>query len=105
MSEARLVLADGTVFRGRSVGAEGTATGEAVFNTGMTGYQEVLTDPSYRGQIVTMTYPEIGNYGIADEDAGPSRTICATRGSSRSTTSTPALSPGACARRVRCRRW
>jgi len=68
MSEARLVLADGTVFRGRSVGAEGTATGEAVFNTGMTGYQEVLTDPSYRGQIVTMTYPEIGNYGIADED-------------------------------------
>lgn len=65
---ARLVFADGTIFRGRSVGAVGTTTGEAVFNTGMTGYQEVLTDPSYRGQIVTMTYPEIGNYGIAPQD-------------------------------------
>ncbi len=68
MEQARLVLADGTVFTGRAVGARGTVTGEAVFNTGMTGYQEVLTDPSYRGQIVTMTYPEIGNYGIAEED-------------------------------------
>ncbi|MEK7416084.1 MAG: glutamine-hydrolyzing carbamoyl-phosphate synthase small subunit, partial [Planctomycetota bacterium] len=65
---ARLVFADGTIFRGRSVGAVGTTPGEAVFNTGMTGYQEVLTDPSYRGQIVTMTYPEIGNYGISPED-------------------------------------
>ena len=65
---ARLALADGTVFRGDAVGADGTVTGEAVFNTGMTGYQEVLTDPSYRGQIVAMTYPEIGNYGIADAD-------------------------------------
>lgn len=65
---ARLVLEDGTVFRGRSVGATGTTTGEAVFNTGLTGYQEVLTDPSYRGQIVTMTYPEIGNYGCNDAD-------------------------------------
>ncbi|MBN8525681.1 MAG: glutamine-hydrolyzing carbamoyl-phosphate synthase small subunit [Planctomycetes bacterium] len=65
---ARLVFADGTIFRGRSVGAVGTTTGEAVFNTGMTGYQEVLTDPSYRGQIVTMTYPEIGNYGISPQD-------------------------------------
>jgi len=61
---ARIAFADGTILRGRSVGADGTAGGEAVFNTGMTGYQEVLTDPSYRGQIVTMTYPEIGNYGI-----------------------------------------
>jgi carbamoyl-phosphate synthase small subunit len=66
--DARIAFADGTVFRGRSVGAEGTAGGEAVFNTGMTGYEEVLSDPSYRGQVVTMTYPEIGNYGISAED-------------------------------------
>ena len=65
---ARLVLNDGTIFRGRAVGARGTCSGEAVFNTGMTGYQEVLTDPSYRGQIITMTYPEIGNYGINVHD-------------------------------------
>lgn len=64
----RLALADGTIFRGRSVGAIGTVVGEAVFNTGMTGYQEVLTDPSYRGQIVAMTYPEVGNYGISPVD-------------------------------------
>ncbi len=67
-SPARIAFADGTVLRGRSVGARGTIGGEAVFNTGMTGYQEVLTDPSYRGQIVTMTYPEIGNYGINPAD-------------------------------------
>jgi carbamoyl-phosphate synthase small subunit len=60
---ALLVLEDGTVFRGHSFGATGTTTGEIVFNTSMTGYQEILTDPSYCGQIVTMTYPEIGNYG------------------------------------------
>jgi len=65
---ARIAFADGTILRGRSVGAEGTVGGEAVFNTGMTGYEEVLTDPSYRGQIVTMTYPEIGNYGINAAD-------------------------------------
>ncbi len=72
---ARLAFTDGRVFRGRSVGAAGTSAGEAVFNTGMTGYQEVLTDPSYRGQIVTMTYPEIGNYGInpADMESDASR--------------------------------
>jgi carbamoyl-phosphate synthase small subunit len=66
-----LVLADGTVFRGRSVAADGVATGEVVFNTSMTGYQEIATDPSYAGQIVTMTAPHIGNYGInrADEQA------------------------------------
>ncbi len=72
MSLARpawLVLEDGTAFRGRSVGAEGETFGEAVFNTSMTGYQEVLTDPSYKGQIVCMTYPHIGNYGVNDEDA------------------------------------
>jgi len=68
MANARIAFADGTVYRGRSVGAAGTSGGEAVFNTGMTGYQEVLTDPSYRGQIVTMTYPEIGNYGINPQD-------------------------------------
>ena len=65
---AVLVLEDGTVFKGRSFGSPSTIWGEVVFNTGMTGYQEVLTDPSYCGQIVTMTYPLIGNYGINDLD-------------------------------------
>ncbi|AFY68257.1 glutamine-hydrolyzing carbamoyl-phosphate synthase small subunit [Geitlerinema sp. PCC 7407] len=65
---AILVLADGTVFHGKSFGASGTTIGEVVFNTGMTGYQEVLTDPSYCGQIVTFTYPELGNTGINPED-------------------------------------
>lgn len=68
MTRARLALEDGTVYTGHSVGAAGTVTGEAVFNTGMTGYQEVLTDPSYSGQIVAMTYPEVGNYGINPAD-------------------------------------
>ncbi|HEY6301335.1 MAG TPA: glutamine-hydrolyzing carbamoyl-phosphate synthase small subunit [Candidatus Binatus sp.] len=67
--EAILALADGRVFRGRAFGAVGEAVGEAVFNTAMTGYQEVLTDPSYKGQLVCMTYPEIGNVGINAEDA------------------------------------
>jgi carbamoyl-phosphate synthase small subunit len=69
-----LVTADGAVFRGRSVGTEGIATGEAVFNTSMTGYQEILTDPSYAGQVVVMTVPHIGNYGEAsfdDQSDGP----------------------------------
>src|SRR5439155_14919187 len=66
--EAILALEDGTWFRGVSAGAEGEALGEVVFNTSMTGYQEVLTDPSYAGQIVTMTCPEIGNYGVSPED-------------------------------------
>ena len=61
---ALLALEDGRVFHGESFGVEGTATGEVCFNTSMTGYQEILTDPSYRGQIVAMTYPEIGNYGV-----------------------------------------
>ncbi len=65
---AILALEDGMVFQGCAFGADGERTGEVVFNTGMTGYQEVLTDPSYRGQIVTMTYTEIGNYGINSED-------------------------------------
>jgi carbamoyl-phosphate synthase small subunit len=68
---ALLVLADGTTYNGWSFGAEGTAVGEVVFNTGMTGYQEVLTDPSYSGQIITFTYPELGNTGVnlADEES------------------------------------
>jgi carbamoyl-phosphate synthase small subunit len=65
---ALLVLEDGTCFRGVSVGADGEAFGEVVFNTSMTGYQEILTDPSYCGQIVAMTYTEIGNYGTNDQD-------------------------------------
>jgi carbamoyl-phosphate synthase small subunit len=67
-SIAKLALEDGTVFTGRSFGASGTSEGEVVFNTSMTGYQEILTDPSYKGQIVTMTYPLIGNYGINQLD-------------------------------------
>ncbi|MBU4498877.1 MAG: carbamoyl phosphate synthase small subunit, partial [Gammaproteobacteria bacterium] len=70
---AILVLADGSVFRGRSVGADGTAIGEVVFNTAMTGYQEILTDPSYSRQIVTLTYPHIGNSGINTEDVEAGR--------------------------------
>ena len=65
---AILVLQDGTVFRGQSIGADGMSVGEVVFNTAMTGYQEILTDPSYCRQIVTLTYPHIGNTGINDED-------------------------------------
>lgn len=66
---AKLALEDGTIYTGYSFGASGEVTGEVVFNTAMTGYQEILTDPSYRGQIVTMTYPEIGNYGVNRSDA------------------------------------
>ena len=73
MTEALLVLEDGTTFRGRSFGAEGEAFGEAVFNTGMAGYQEVLTDPSYAKQIVTMTAPHVGNYGVNADDAESDR--------------------------------
>jgi len=64
----KLALEDGTVFTGEAFGASGEVDGEVVFNTSMTGYQEILTDPSYRGQIVTMTYPEMGNYGVNRED-------------------------------------
>lgn len=66
--EAILALEDGTWYRGLAAGADGEALGEVVFNTSMSGYQEILTDPSYSGQIVTMTCPEIGNYGVSDED-------------------------------------
>ncbi len=68
MKIAKLALEDGTVYTGTAFGAEGEVEGEVCFNTSMTGYQEILTDPSYRGQIVAMTYPEIGNYGVNPED-------------------------------------
>lgn len=95
---ALLVLADGTAYPGLSFGATGTAIGEVVFNTGMTGYQEVLTDPSYCGQIVTFTYPELGNTGVNeddDESAHPqvrgtiARNVCFKPSNWRSTQSLP----------------
>ena len=73
LDKAALVLADGTVFHGRSIGAAGASVGEVVFNTAMTGYQEILTDPSYCRQIVTLTYPHIGNTGVNEEDNESSR--------------------------------
>jgi len=75
--QALLALADGTVFRGHAIGAMGHATGEVVFNTAMTGYQEILTDPSYAGQIVTLTYPHVGNVGVNAEDAESRRMFAA----------------------------
>src|SRR5881397_3802832 len=66
--KAILALEDGSVFHGQGFGASASACGEVCFNTSMTGYQEILTDPSYRGQIVTMTYPLIGNYGVNEQD-------------------------------------
>jgi carbamoyl-phosphate synthase small subunit len=95
---ALLVLADGTAYRGWSFGAHGTVVGEVVFNTGMTGYQEVLTDPSYSGQIVTFTYPELGNTGVNLEDeesshphirAAIARNICTRPSNWRSSQSLP----------------
>ncbi len=77
MSESRpakLALADGTVFTGTAFGADGESFGEVVFNTSMTGYQEIITDPSYCGQIIVMTYPQIGNYGVNPEDVESGRT-------------------------------
>ncbi|MBX3393791.1 MAG: glutamine-hydrolyzing carbamoyl-phosphate synthase small subunit [Phycisphaerae bacterium] len=75
MTQCSLALEDGSIFVGRSYGAEGTSTGEVVFNTAMTGYQEILTDPSYCGQIVTMTAPLIGNYGVNNEDVESEKTF------------------------------
>ncbi len=95
---ALLVLADGTAYRGWSFGAAGTAIGEVVFNTGMTGYQEVLTDPSYCGQIIVFTYPELGNTGVNPDDeesnrpqvrAAIARNICYRPSNWRSTASLP----------------
>jgi len=74
---ALLVLEDGTVYRGRSIGADGVSVGEVVFNTAMTGYQEILTDPSYARQLVTLTYPHIGNTGTNAEDDESRRVFCA----------------------------
>jgi len=73
LPQALLALADGTVFRGTSIGAAGHTVGEVVFNTALTGYQEILTDPSYAGQIVTLTYPHIGNVGVNQEDVEASK--------------------------------
>ena len=73
---AILALADGTVYLGNSIGAAGSTVGEVVFNTSMTGYQEILTDPSYCQQIVTLTYPHIGNYGVAGVDDEARRPWC-----------------------------
>ena len=74
---AILALADGTIFRGVSIGAPGHTVAEVVFNTAMTGYQEILTDPSYSGQIVTLTYPHIGNTGVNAEDVEANRVYAA----------------------------
>lgn len=74
IKSALLVLEDGTQFHGRAIGATGSAVGEVVFNTSMTGYQEILTDPSYSRQIVTLTYPHIGNVGTNEADAESSST-------------------------------
>ena len=71
--KAKIILEDGMVFEGTSFGAEGERCGEVVFNTSMTGYQGILTDPSYYGQMVTMTYPLIGNYGVCPEDVESDR--------------------------------
>ncbi len=83
--QAYLILANGRVFRGVSVGCPGTTIGEVVFATGMVGFEETLTDPSYYGQIITQTYPLIGNYGMNSEDVesgknlGQRATLCARR--------------------------
>src|SRR5690349_12042631 len=74
--DALLVLADGTTFEGEAIGADATTAGEVVFNTVMSGYQEVITDPSYAGQIITFTYPHIGNYGVNDDDDESRRPFC-----------------------------
>ena len=71
MMDAKLILEDGTVFYGRSFGYDGDAVGEVVFNTAMSGYPESLTDPSYAGQILVMTYPLVGNYGVPETDGKP----------------------------------
>jgi len=114
---ALLVLEDGTTFRGTGYGADGETFGEAVFNTGMTGYQETLTDPSYCRQIVAMTAPHIGNTGINDEDnesraiwvsgfvirdASPIASNWRPAASPRSRSPAPGRSPCTCANAARC---
>ena len=73
MRPAWIAIENGTFLKGRAVGADGEATGDLVFNTAMSGYHEILTDPSYSGQVVIMTYPLIGNYGVCEEDAESDR--------------------------------
>ena len=75
-TSAILALEDGTIFRGVSIGADGSSTAEVVFNTSMTGYQEILTDPSYARQMVTLTYPHIGNTGVNAEDEESNQVWC-----------------------------
>jgi carbamoyl-phosphate synthase small subunit len=97
---ALLVLADGTVLEGFGLGAEGHAVGEVCFNTAMTGYEEILTDPSYAGQLITFTFPHIGNVGTNDEDI-ETVNMAATpgaRGVIPRTTGPPATSTSGCAR-------
>ena len=72
MAKRLLILEDGTIFEGQAFGADVEVTGEIVFNTGMTGYQESITDQSYNGQILTFTYPLVGNYGVNRDDTNPS---------------------------------
>ena len=99
---ALLVLEDGTVFKGRAWGASGRTLGEIVFSTGMTGYQETLTDPSYHRQIVVMTAPHIGNTGVNDEDAANWKMSSSLRGSLASPTSTRVRSHATSASAVPC---
>src|SRR5215468_3377299 len=92
---ALLVLADGTVLEGHGFGATGHAVGEVCFNTAMTGYEEILTDPSYAGQIITFTFPHIGNVGTNEDDietVNMAATRCTPRARSRRTTARPAIS-------------
>jgi carbamoyl-phosphate synthase small subunit len=77
LPSAVLALADGTIFKGGSIGIPGETVGEVVFNTALTGYQEILTDPSYAQQIVTLTYPHIGNYGVSHEDVEAKKVFAA----------------------------
>ena len=91
---ALLALADGSLFRGESIGADGSTTGEVVFNTSITGYQEILTDPSYAGQIITFTFPHVGNVGANPEDlesVTPAARGCTTNVSSSASTITSGL--------------
>ena len=83
MTDAVLALADGSMFRGESIGAPGSTSGEVVFNTALTGYQEILSDPSYLRQIVTLTYPHIGNVGANALDMESSRCLLYTSPSPR----------------------
>ena len=101
--KAYLLLANGMVFEGRAFGAAGTSVGEGVFNTGMVGYEETLTDPSYYGQIITQTYPLVGNYGVNGEDAESARIwalgyivreLCGTPSTSSAASSAAVVRPG-----------